>query len=173
MYDYLDLTSGSDPHTQGKVCKFSILGCPDTDANIVDQLESAGLSWASYAEDYPTPGKCSLKDGVRRVGSVDTVYTSGHVPYLHYTDIRTNPARCTHFFGNPSGLSKSGLPIGGEAGLLRLTAIQPATRSQRSPSSPRINTATCTRAAHRVFVLPVPPTRRRWATSFSRTGSRI
>lgn len=122
MYDYLDLTSGSDPHTQGKVCKFSILGCPDTDANIVDQLESAGLSWASYAEDYPTPGKCSLKDGVRRVGSVDTVYTSGHVPYLHYTDIRTNPARCTHFFGNPSGLSKSGLPIGGDAGLLRLTA---------------------------------------------------
>ena len=121
LYAYLDLTSGSDPHTQGGVCNFSILGCPDTDRNIVDQLEAAGLSWASYAEDYPAPGTCSLTEGVKRVGASDIAYGAGHVPFLHYTDIRSNPARCTHFFGNPSGLTKAGLPIGGDAGLKQLT----------------------------------------------------
>ena len=118
---YLDLTSGSDPNSQGLPCNFTILGCPDTDRNIVDQLEAAGLSWASYAEDYPAPGTCSLTNTVKRVGASDVAYVSGHVPFLYYTDIRTKPARCTRFFGNPSGITKAGLPVGGDAGLKQLT----------------------------------------------------
>lgn len=80
-YAYLDDTSGSDPYTRGLNCNFTILGCPDTDVNIVDQLEQAGLSWASYAEDYPAPGTCSLRDTVNRVGTGDAGYVSGHVPF--------------------------------------------------------------------------------------------
>jgi hypothetical protein len=123
LYDYLDLTSGNTPLHEGLPCGFSPTKCPDADVNIVDQLEAAGLTWGSYAQDYPGPeGTCNLKNGLRQVGTNVSAYGAGHVPWLFYTDLRTDPARCARMFGTRSGSTKAGAPLGGDAGLTTLTA---------------------------------------------------
>jgi len=53
--------------------------------NIADQLEASGRSWKAYMEDMPTP--CYL-------GPWSGNYAMKHDPFMYYTDIRNNPARC-------------------------------------------------------------------------------
>jgi hypothetical protein len=53
--------------------------------SIADQVESSGRSWKGYMEDMPTP--CYL-------GASSGNYAMKHDPFMYYTDIRNNPARC-------------------------------------------------------------------------------
>jgi len=53
--------------------------------NIADQVESSGRSWKAYMEDMPTP--CYM-------GASSGNYAMKHDPFMYYTDIRNNPARC-------------------------------------------------------------------------------
>ncbi|MFL5483206.1 MAG: alkaline phosphatase family protein [Gemmatimonadaceae bacterium] len=65
--------------------------------SIVDRLEEKGLTWKSYAEDFP--GACFLRGeaGARRLtpGAKPTaVYTKRHVPLLNFASVQTNARRC-------------------------------------------------------------------------------
>ena len=53
--------------------------------NIADQVESSGRSWKAYMEDMPTPCYTGTSSGS---------YAMKHDPFMYYTDIRNNPARC-------------------------------------------------------------------------------
>jgi hypothetical protein len=55
------------------------------DLNLADRLDAAGKTWKIYAEGYP--GNCFLKS---RSGN----YARKHVPFLSFTDITQDPARC-------------------------------------------------------------------------------
>jgi hypothetical protein len=59
--------------------------CYTNATNIADQVESSGRSWKAYMEDMPTP--CYL-------GASSGNYAMKHDPFMYYTDIRNNPARC-------------------------------------------------------------------------------
>jgi hypothetical protein len=59
--------------------------CYVTATNIADQVESSGRSWKAYMEDMPAP--CYM-------GSSSGNYAMKHNPFMYYTDIRNNPARC-------------------------------------------------------------------------------
>lgn len=50
-----------------------------------DLLEEKGLTWKAYAEDYP--GDCFL-------GKSKGPYARKHVPFLSFTNVTRNPARC-------------------------------------------------------------------------------
>jgi hypothetical protein len=83
--NYLALTSGS---TQGisSDCTDCSVGAP----NIVDQFTAAGISWKAYLQDYPAP--CYS-------GATAGNYVKRHNPFMYYTDISQNPARCGHLVG--------------------------------------------------------------------------
>jgi phosphatidylinositol-3-phosphatase len=83
--NYLALTSGS---TQGISSDCTDCGVPA--ANIVDQLEAAGISWGAYLEDLPSP--CFL--GARAGG-----YAKKHNPFAYYADIVHSPPRCARLVG--------------------------------------------------------------------------
>jgi acid phosphatase len=51
-----------------------------------DLLEARGLNWKTYAEGYP--GGCFL-------GAATGAYVRRHVPFLNFTDVQNDPARCT------------------------------------------------------------------------------
>src|SRR3989441_2823320 len=53
--------------------------------NIADQVESNGRSWKAYMEDMPAP--CFM-------GASDGNYAMKHNPFMYYSDIRNNAARC-------------------------------------------------------------------------------
>jgi len=52
--------------------------------NLPDLLESHGLTWKTYQESMPAP--CGLTDTLR--------YNQKHNPFVFFSDIRNNPARC-------------------------------------------------------------------------------
>lgn len=54
--------------------------------NLVDQLESAGVSWKAYMEDLPSPGSTVQE-------SSDGLYVLKHDPFLMYPDVYNNPER--------------------------------------------------------------------------------
>jgi len=83
--NYLALTSGS---THGITSDCT--DCQVSATNIVDQLEAAGVSWAAYLEDVPTP--C-----FRGAGSGG--YAKKHNPFIYYRDIAASPARCRKLVG--------------------------------------------------------------------------
>jgi phospholipase C len=60
------------------------------DASVADLLEAKGLSWKSYAEDYP--GGCYLDSD----SSSDPDYARKHVPLLSFTRITGSPSRCAN-----------------------------------------------------------------------------
>ena len=53
--------------------------------NLADQVEASGRSWKAYMEDMPTP--CYL-------GPWSGNYAMKHNPFVYFTDIRSNAARC-------------------------------------------------------------------------------
>jgi phospholipase C len=55
--------------------------------HIGDLLEAKKLTWKVYAEDYP--GNCFLK-------STSGKYARKHVPFLSFTNVTTNPKRCSY-----------------------------------------------------------------------------
>jgi phospholipase C len=78
--NYLALLSGD---TQGITSDCG--GCNVDAANLVDQLERAGISWKAYMEDLPAP--CS---DARRAGP----YAKKHDPFMYFASIRDDPSRC-------------------------------------------------------------------------------
>src|SRR5207244_3158563 len=61
------------------------LDCVVDQPNIVDQLESHGMSWKAYFEDLPSPCFKGTQSGG---------YVLQHNPFLYFADIRTDTARC-------------------------------------------------------------------------------
>jgi hypothetical protein len=78
--NYLALTAGS---TFGVASDCTT--CYVNTTNIADQVESSGRSWKAYMEDMPTP--CYM-------GASAGNYAMKHNPFMYYTDIRDNAARC-------------------------------------------------------------------------------
>ncbi len=73
----------------GHHCNDNLFGaCTMTGQNIADRIEAAGLTWMAYMEDMDTP--CELRT------SNDTLYQTGHNPWIYYADIRnsTTSPRC-------------------------------------------------------------------------------
>lgn len=54
--------------------------------NLVDQLESAGVSWKGYMQSLPSVGFTGAV-------SADGLYVRKHDPFMMFPDISTNPAR--------------------------------------------------------------------------------
>jgi hypothetical protein len=79
--NYLALVSGS---TQGVTSDCT--GCQRSGKNLVDQLESAGVSWKAYMEDMPAP--CFK-------GATHRGYAKKHDPFMYFTDVVNDPARCS------------------------------------------------------------------------------
>ena len=64
---------------------------------IVDRLEKKGLTWKSYAEDYP--GRCYLarfagEAHLTPKASATALYAKQHVPLLQFASVQNDPARC-------------------------------------------------------------------------------
>ena len=71
-------------------------------ATIADRLEEKGLTWKSYAEDYP--GGCYLGSaaGAGRLtptAAPTELYVRKHVPLLAFASIESNPGRCARVVG--------------------------------------------------------------------------
>jgi hypothetical protein len=94
--NYLALTSGST-HGVSSDCT----DCHVSATNIVDQLESAGISWAAYLEDVPKP----CFHGASAGG-----YAKKHNPFIYYDDIAASASRCGRLvgFGRLSEALRSG-----------------------------------------------------------------
>src|SRR5256885_1845975 len=78
--NYLALTAGS---TFGIASDCTT--CFVNATHIADQVESSGRSWKAYMEDMPTPCYMAASAGN---------YAMKHNPFLYFTDIRNNAARC-------------------------------------------------------------------------------
>jgi acid phosphatase len=76
--NYMALTGGKTVFTSD--CQ----GCTSSGSNIADQVEQSGRTWRAYMETMPAP--CTTTD------SGD--YAQKHNPFIHYTDIVKNAARC-------------------------------------------------------------------------------
>lgn len=92
--NYLCLTGGSDfgcPGYDGSpnsnACTSQAWNAP----NIVDRLESSGLTWKAYMQDMPSD--CDASDSGN--------YAVRHNPFVYYGDIANDPARCARVV--PSG----------------------------------------------------------------------
>lgn len=72
-------------------------GCPPvSNQNLVDRFESAGITWKGYMEDQNVASGCDT--------SYHEPYTPEHNPFVTFTDILNNPARCAKVvLANPSG----------------------------------------------------------------------
>jgi hypothetical protein len=80
--NYLALTGGS---TFG--ISSDCTGCQVHATSLVDQLEHARISWRAYMEDLPHP--CFAGGGAGN-------YAKKHDPFMYYTPVSGNPARCGH-----------------------------------------------------------------------------
>jgi len=59
-----------------------------TGPTIIDLLESKGISWKMYAEDYP--GNCFTGPN----NSIPHSYAAKHVPAIYFQSVTLNPERC-------------------------------------------------------------------------------
>src|SRR5437899_4490461 len=71
-------------------------GCPPvSNPNLVDRLEAAGLTWKGYMENQNVASGCD--------NTYHEPYTPEHNPFVTFTDILNNPARCSKVvLANPS-----------------------------------------------------------------------
>jgi phosphatidylinositol-3-phosphatase len=83
--NYLALTSGST-HGVSSDCT----DCEIAATNLVDQLETARISWGAYLEGYP--GNCFT-------GAGSGGYAKKHDPFVYYDDVARSPGRCRHLVG--------------------------------------------------------------------------
>ncbi|TLZ44399.1 MAG: PKD domain-containing protein, partial [Methanobacteriota archaeon] len=94
--NYLCLTAASsfgctaDPPPHSDACTDAAWNA----TNLVDRLESAGLTWKAYQEDMPR--NCDPDNDY-------PLYVVKHNPFVYYSDIATNATRCARVI--PSGAS--------------------------------------------------------------------
>jgi hypothetical protein len=79
--NYLALTGGSTFGYSGSDCGT----CSVSHRNLIDQLETAGISWKVYVEDLPSPCSAAATGGD---------YVRRHDPFMYYRDVADNSARC-------------------------------------------------------------------------------
>jgi phosphatidylinositol-3-phosphatase len=85
--NYIALIGGSTYGiTSDGNCCFQLPG-----PNIIDRLESAGLSWQAFAEDASGSGTCSFMPP----------RAADHFPFLEFSDMN-NTTRCSHFLTTAS-----------------------------------------------------------------------
>src|SRR5712692_8150327 len=85
--NYISLIGGSNfGHTSDGYCCWGI-----TAPNIIDRIESAGLTWKAFAEDASGSGTCSF----------NPPRGADHFAFLTFADINT-PARCANFLSTTS-----------------------------------------------------------------------
>ncbi len=84
--NYLALTSGTTAGIESDCSS-----CLAKVVNIVDQLETAGVSWRAYLEGLP-PGHCF---GGAGAGG----YAKKHNPFAYYPDVVSSPGRCARLSG--------------------------------------------------------------------------
>ena len=90
--DYIALLGGDIYGCVGYPCT------PSSHANLVDRLEAAGLTWKGYMENQAVQSGCDA--------NYNQPYTPEHNPFVFFTDITSNPARCSQVvLANPSGCS--------------------------------------------------------------------
>src|SRR5437016_2047400 len=78
----------------------SSTGCPwpFSGPNLVDRLESAGLTWKGYMEDQGMSSGCD--------STYHQPYTPEHNPFVAFSDIVNSPTRCSNIvLANPSSCS--------------------------------------------------------------------
>jgi acid phosphatase len=98
--NYLCISGGTDFGCAGYDGSPNSNPCTNTAwgaTNIVDRLETAGLSWKAYMEDMPS--NC--------YGSDSGDYAVRHNPFVYYNDIVSDPTRCDQVV--PAGTAGSTL----------------------------------------------------------------
>jgi hypothetical protein len=86
--NYISLIGGFDDTStngDGVCCYF------ESQPNLIDSIESAGLTWQAFAEDAGSSGTCSFSPP--RSGD--------HFPFIDFKDMQTS-ARCAHFLTTAS-----------------------------------------------------------------------
>jgi phosphatidylinositol-3-phosphatase len=76
--NYMAITGGDTFFTD------DCTGCTTPAPNIADEIEASGRTWKAYQEDMPAP--CTTTDS--------GLYAQRHNPFIHYSDIVDNAARC-------------------------------------------------------------------------------
>lgn len=103
--NYLALVSGQSFSSWSAADCSPGPGCNAGSAtNLVDSLDTRGLTWKAYMEDYPTscgsqcsPGGCFMGD----TGSGH--YAARHDPFVYFGDIVNSSARCANIVPANSG----------------------------------------------------------------------
>jgi hypothetical protein len=80
--NYMALTGGS---TFGITSDCT--GCTVGATSLIDQFSRGGISWKAYMEDLPRP--CFTGAGAGN-------YAKKHDPFVYYTHVVNDPARCSH-----------------------------------------------------------------------------
>ncbi len=65
-------------------------------ANLADQLDASGHTWATYEESMPEPGWLGDNWPADVNGTTDALYASKHNPFILFTQIRNDPGRRAH-----------------------------------------------------------------------------
>src|SRR6266568_3617933 len=81
--NYAELTSGQSFANATSDCDPSST-CQSTAANIADGIEGSGRTWKAYEESMGSA--CNM--------ATTGQYGARHDPFVYYTDITSNPARC-------------------------------------------------------------------------------
>ena len=97
--DYIGFLGGSYPSCATSDADPSSCSA-GAQTNLVDRLEAAGLSWNAYLENYPAVSGCS---GMSGTGS----YYARHEPFLYFTDITGNSARCAKILNSGGSAGSS------------------------------------------------------------------
>ena len=106
--NYLALVSGQDFSSWSKSDCSPGPGCSaGSSLNLVDRLESRGLTWKAYMENYPSscglqcsPGACFTGDS--------GLYAARHNPFAYFDDIVNSTERCNRIVAANS--TSSGVP---------------------------------------------------------------
>ncbi|MEY2420793.1 MAG: phosphatidylinositol-3-phosphatase [Acidimicrobiaceae bacterium] len=91
LTNYIGMTDGELPDTDTKsdcISKY----CVRSQRNIADQLEDAGKTWKAYMGSMLVP--CQHPPLAGAPDPYQSPYATRHNPYVYYTDIVDNPARC-------------------------------------------------------------------------------
>src|SRR6059058_5071080 len=97
--DYLAMLGGTTDNCSSAGCPWPFNG-----PNLVDSLETAGLTWKGYMENQNMASGCDL--------SYHQPYTPEHNPFVGFTDIVNSPTRCSQIvLANPSGCSVTVCPL--------------------------------------------------------------
>src|SRR5437773_2177605 len=97
--DYLAMLGGTTDNCSSAGCPWPFNG-----PNLVDSLETAGLTWKGYMENQNMASGCDL--------TYHQPYTPEHNPFVGFTDIVNSPTRCSQIvLANPSGCSVTVCPL--------------------------------------------------------------